>query len=369
MGRLSPGTFVARRLKPRTRSAGFVRYRRMPVPQAAKYEPYKKVGERPNIIVDGAPLASTVLTLSHWPNNQTDPSVRRDTSTATVFAYLDTPALHQDVPIVSNNHFDEDGLFSMFGVVNPSIALEFRDVLMGASLAGDFGLYDDPAATRLCFVVEFFCDPKTSPLPAETFKGCEDRRVEALYREMLPRVPELAENVDALEAYWRDQFEHLERSEELIDSGRVTIDEYPDEDLAVVHIPPDLPLRTVRRYLEAEQAAVHPFAIQNRTTCNRLLRITRQRYELQYRYESWVQFASRRPALRVALDGLVNELNAIEQAPGEWRAEAANEVVPRLYLDGVDQSSLPPERFIEETRRQLATSPVAWDPWDWDSAD
>ncbi len=79
----------------------------MPVPQSAQYEPYKKIGDRPNIIVDGAPLESTVLTLSHWPNNQTDPSLRRDTSTATVFAYLDAPELHQDVPIVSNNHFDD----------------------------------------------------------------------------------------------------------------------------------------------------------------------------------------------------------------------------------------------------------------------
>ncbi len=341
----------------------------MPVPQSAQYEPYKELGDRPNIIVDGAPLASTVLTLSHWPNNQTDPSLRRDTSTATVFAYLDTPELHQDVPIVSNNHFDEDGLFSMFGVVNPSLALEYRDVLMGAALAGDFGLYDDPADTRLCFVVESFCDPDTSPLPAATFRGCEDRRVEALYREMLASVPKIAGDVDALEPHWRDQLEHLEQSEELIESGRVTIDEYPDVDLAVIHIPPELPLRTVRRYLKAEQAAVHPFAIHNRTTCHRLLRITRQRYELQYRYESWVQFASRRPALRVALDGLVTELNAIERAPGEWRAEAANEVAPRLYLDGVEQSSLPPERFIDETRRQLALAPVAWDPWDWDPAD
>jgi len=340
----------------------------VPLPQPARYVPYPEVGTQANIIVDGAPLDSTVLTLSHWPNNRTDSSLRRDTSTATVFAYLDAPELHQDVPIVSNHHFDEDGLFSMFGVVDPAAALEHRDVLTGAALAGDFGVYDDPRAVRLCFMIESFCDPAVSPLPAATFDGCERRRVAALYRAMLPQVPALARDIDASESLWRSQYEHLEDSVKLIDSGAVTIEEQTDVDLAVVEIPADLPLRTVRRYLEAEQAAVHPFAIHNQTTCNRILRMIGRRYELQYRYESWVQFASRRPLLRVALDDLVTDLNGIEQAAGEWRCDAVKEVAPRLYLEGVDRSSLAPEQFVDRVRQHLMTAPVAWDPYDWDPA-
>ena len=340
----------------------------VPLPKPARYVPYGEVGAQANIIVDGAPLDSTVLTLSHWPNSRTDPTVRRDTSTATVFAYLDAPELHQDVPIVSNNHFDEDGLFSMFGVVDPAAALEHREVLTGAALAGDFGMYDDPRAARLCFVIESFCDPDASPLPAATFDGCERRRVAALYRAMLERVPALVRDLDVSESLWRSQYEHLEDSVKLIDNGAVVIEEYADVDLAVVEIPPDLPLRTVRRYLEAEQAAVHPFAIHNKTLCNRLLRITGRRYELQYRYDSWLQLASRRPALRVALDDLVTDLNAIEQAAGEWRCEDVTGIVPRLYLEGVDQSSLAPEQFVDQVRRHLATAPVVWDPYNWESA-
>ncbi|MFQ5634918.1 MAG: DUF6687 family protein [Gammaproteobacteria bacterium] len=341
----------------------------MKLPEPATYVPYKEVGERPNVIVDGAPLASTILTLSHWPNNQTHPSVRRDTSTATVFAYLDSPALHRDVTIVSNNHFDEDGLFSMFGLVDPAAALEYRDLLAGGALAGDFGVCgDDDRAARLCFVVESFCDPAGSPLPAATFQGCEHVRVAALYRAMLERLPAVLDDLDAWESLWRDQWEHLEDSTNRIGSGAVTIEEYADVDLAVVDIPTDLPPRRVRRYLETEQAAVHPFAIHGRTDCNRILRMTGQRYELQYRYESWVQMASRRPLLRVSLDGLVTALNAIERADGEWRCEAVDEVAPRLYLDGVDQSSLTPGRFVDEVRRQLSVAPVAWDPYDWDCA-
>jgi len=336
------------------------------LPAPARYIPYGDIGEQAHIIVDGAPLDSTVLTLSHWPNNQTHESVRRDTSTATVFAYLDSPDLHQDVPLVSNHHFDEDGLLSMFGIVNPQEALAHRELLTDASFAGDFGVYDLQDAVRLCFVIESFCDPATSPLPAATFEGCERRRTAALYESMLGRVAELASDVSAWEPLWRDQFAHLEASHELFARGAVTIDEYPEVDLAVVHIPGDVPEQTVRRYLEPEQAAIHPFAIHRQTDCKRLLRVTGRRYELQYRYESWVQLATGRPLLRAALDDLAAELNAREQAAGNWRCDSVDEVIPRLWLDGVTNSSLQPDEFIETARAYLAAAPVAWDPYDWD---
>ncbi len=339
-----------------------------PLPEAARYVPYTRVGEQPNIVVDGAPLPSTVLTLSHWPNNQTHPDLCRDTSTETVFAYLDRPDLHQDVPIVTNNHFDEDGLFSMFGIVEPATAAECRDLLTGAALAGDFGVGDDPDALRLCFIVESFCDPEASPLPTATFEGCERRRVESLYRAMLERVPALARDVDAWETLWRDQFEHFEQSSTLIEKGVVKIDERTDVDLAVVTMPGDLPARTVRRYLAPEQAAVHPFAIHNRTSCNRILRMAGGRYELQYRYESWVKLPSRRPSLRVALDGLVVALNELERAAGRWRADEVTEVAPRVWLEGVEESSLDADRFVDLVCQHLSTAPVAWDPFDWESA-
>ena len=57
---------------------------------------------------------------------------------------------------------------------------------------------------------------------------------------------------------------HLAASEALLADGTVTIEELPDIDLAIVRIPPQLAPRPVRRYLEDEQAAVHPFASEQR---------------------------------------------------------------------------------------------------------
>ncbi len=331
----------------------------------ASYVPYKEVGARPHAIVDGPPLESTVLTLSHWPNDQTPVSLRRDTSTATVFAYLDAPEFHRAVDIVSNNHFDEDGLFSMFAFCYPELAPDYRASLEAGALAGDFGVVTNLDAARLCAVVEAFADPEQSPLSKRIFEMCEERRTEFFYHELLPLLPDFLEDLPGYEQYWHDPCEHLEFSQSLVASGRVEIEERPERDLAIVRIPDELPERTVRRYLNGEQAAVHPFAINSATRCNRIMRIYRGGFDLHYRYESWLRFVSWRPQLRVALEGLAERLNAVEDAPGTWRGEDVNEVIPRLWLDGSRRSSLAEERAVALVEDYLATAPAAWDPYDW----
>jgi hypothetical protein len=326
-----------------------------------------ELGERPNIIVDGAPLPSTLLTLSHWPVNQTPAALKRDTSTATAFAWLDTPEFHQDIPWVSNSHFDEDGLFSMFAVTDPVAALARRELLEAGALAGDFGVYGGRAGPRLAFAIETLADPSCSPLPPSVFAAGD--RVAALYQALLPRLPGLLAGLDGQPGLWAAQELHLDDSERLLDRGEVTLRELPELDLAVVTIPPALAARRARRYLRSEAAPVHPFAIHNRTGCSRILRVQGRRYEFQYRYETWVQLASRKPPLRRDLRALRDRLNQLETGGACWRLEPADQVAPRLWLREGPDSALDPERFIAELAAALASAPVAWDPFDWRPTD
>ena len=336
------------------------------LPNPTRYVPYGEVGDQENIVVDGAPLASTVLTLSHWPNNQTPEALKRDTSTDTVFAYLDRPDMHQGVDIVSNNHFDEDGLFSMFALCYPDIAIDHRELLVEGAMAGDFGVYSDRDATRLCFVIEAFTDRQISPFDESVFAQCERQRIVSFYTEMLARLPDILQDLEEYRGYWREQDEFLRESESLLARGDVEIEQMPDFDLAIVRIPELLPRKRLRRYLESENAPVHPFAIHNATSCNRILRIQNGCFEFQYRYESWVQVASHRPLLRVDLSGFADRLNTMEEAAGIWRADKVLEVSPRLFLEGVDKSSIEEKRFLDELVNYLSSQPTAWDPYDWD---
>src|SRR4030095_3939955 len=95
-----------------------------------RFLPYPQAAALPNIVVDGAAAANTVLTLSHWPQSGTPAVLRADTSAEIVFHYLDTPSVHVDVDPVTNNHFDEDGLIGIFTLLDPSFAAPQRDLFV-----------------------------------------------------------------------------------------------------------------------------------------------------------------------------------------------------------------------------------------------
>ena len=74
------------------------------------------------MVVDGSANAATVLTLSHWPHAPCPAELRRDLSAESALAYLDAPSMHGSAEVVTNNHFDQDGLMSVYALVDPDAA-------------------------------------------------------------------------------------------------------------------------------------------------------------------------------------------------------------------------------------------------------
>ena len=109
---------------------------------------------------------------------------------------------------------------------------------------------------------------------------------------------------------------------------------------------------------------MHPFAVHNVTDCTRIVWLKGASLEMQYRYESWVQITSRRPARRRDLSALATELSNLEAAGGEWIFEGVNEVAPRLRVQGSCRSSVSAEEFLQRLSTALRTLPPAWDPYD-----
>ncbi len=67
--------------------------------------------------------------------------LRDDLSAQIAFHYLDRPDLHVDVDAVSNNHFDQDGLMSMYALLEPEAASERRDRVIDVARMGDFDAF------------------------------------------------------------------------------------------------------------------------------------------------------------------------------------------------------------------------------------
>ena len=311
-----------------------------------QYVPWDELNGRPSIIVDGYPAEGTVLTLSHWKGSGSPEELADDLSTQIAFRYLDRPDLHVDAEAVSNNHFDEDGLSGIYAVLNPSDALARREKLIQVASAGDFGVFQDRDAARVAFALMTFADEDRSPL--KVFDRPYPQQSAALYSETLGLLPEMVDAPDRFRGLWEVEDAWLERDLKRVDAGDITIEERPEIDLAIVTLPEDTeaPFDTETTLLGAHQGAIH-----NRTRLNRTLLLRGNRYSVQYRYETWVQYVSVPTMPRIDLSPLADELTARETGDVRWTFDGVDNLTPSLRTK-VD-SSLSPGEFVDAVTRYL----------------
>lgn len=319
-----------------------------------RYVPYDELNDLPNIIVDGAANPHTLVTLSHWPGNATPDALKDDLSTQIVFHYLDRPELWAEAEVVSNNHFDEDGLVGIYSLLQPAEAQRRRELLIDIAAAGDFGTYRFREAARTAFVLSAFADPEISPLDRGIFRQRYMRLAAQLYWELLPRVSEILDNLQSFQPYWESEDVMLTDSEAMIRSGRIQIEEIAGLDLAVVTLPESLRGRKVHRFTLDRRAACHPMALHNVIGSFRVLLMQGRTYELQYRYESWVQYVSRTPSPRIDLTPLAERLSSMESGHSRWVFDGVGEITPKLSLAGSDESRILPQDFLTLIKAYLA---------------
>jgi hypothetical protein len=328
-----------------------------------RFVPYDALGDQPNVIVDGAASSATVLTLSHWPGSTVAVPLRADLSAEIAIRYLERPDHHVDAELVSNNHFDEDGLLGLYALLAPDQALAQRDLVVDVARAGDFAWSRSRHAARVAFAVSALVEPTTSTLDPAVFSGDYPTMAAALYHELLPMVPELLTDIDRFHDLWAEEDAHLTESETQFGRGEVTIAEHPDVDLAIVTVPERVPDRVVHRFTQRRHAGVHPMAVHNRTDMTRVLYIAAQQYQVQLRYETWVQLVSRRPPPRVDLGLFAARCNEMESSGGTWQFDGASAITPALSLRDASESTIEPDRFTAELLDFLRDAEPAWDPW------
>lgn len=309
----------------------------------AEFVPLEELRGSPNIVVDGVPLPGTVLSLSHRPGGGTPEGLRDDTSALIVDRYLDAGAAGEEVRAVTNDHYDEDGLFGIWLLLErPAAGSPERALAIAAGEAGDFSTWTDPWAPRVAIASMAMAERHMTPFP-------EVGRIHArsagrdpaglLYRAILPRTAGLLADPERYRFLWKGEWARVEADMALLDSGDVVIDEEERADLAVVRTPRPL----------------HPMALYPRTPRTRVLTVTPDgTLVLTHRYETWVEYVSRPLPPRVDLTPLAAELQARETLPGRWMFDGVQVIMPRLHLEsGLDRdpgpapSSIPAEEFVD----------------------
>jgi hypothetical protein len=322
---------------------------------------FPELAGHPNVIVDGSAGADTRLVLSHWPGSSTPDSVRDDLSAQIALRALDHPALLDGIEAVSNNHFDQDGLMGIYALVEPEAARRRRELVIDVARAGDFGWYESRAAARIAMAIAVMSDPARSPFAGALFDG-EDV-TGALYDACLATLPGLIDDVDGTRDLWEEEDAYLAASEAAIADGTVSLVEHPEIDLAVVHVPDPWVTQVAHRFIEAWTGALHPMAVNGATGLFRVLTLQGGRARLECRYETWVQYVSRRVVPRPDLRVLASALDELEDA-AVWRADPPGALTPVLEPREGIETRLAPEQLVAAVAEWLTTAPGAWDPWE-----
>ncbi|HWG90647.1 MAG TPA: DUF6687 family protein [Candidatus Thermoplasmatota archaeon] len=309
--------------------------------RSLRYVPYEVLGTTPNVVVDGAAQEATVLTLSHWPGSGTHKALKADTSTEICFRYLSAPEIApeaEEARAVSVNHEDVDGLLGMWALLNPGVAWDHLEDLVAAATADDFGRITSERGAWL----------------ALTFADL----LREGYAAALPRVAHVLGNLELYEGTYRAAWRRIEADRDALKTGRATLEEHPDIDLAVFR----------------SHAPLHEWAQNSATDRMRILEIVDGRiHGFRYRYETWVQFVSRPLPPRVDLTPFLQTLNAIEEHPDAvWEFDGIGDLVPRLQLldargDAV-ASRIEPDRFLADLGEYLRLTQHdpdrIWNPYD-----
>lgn len=321
------------------------------------YVPYHQLGDRANAIVDGSGNEHTKLELSHWPGNATPAEFKADLSAEIVFNFLETGTMPGGVEVASNNHFDEDGLVSLYALLNPDEALSNKEFLIEVARAGDFGTTEDRDAAHVAFVVNAWTDVDRSPLNRTAFSGTHDELSAVLYEELLDRFPNIVEKIHYFEEFWSADETFLEQTEAAMKKGTIEIDQYKDVDLAIVTIPIGGIIEP--KFAPAHAASwassvCHTMAVHNAIDCHRVLIMQGRHYQFYYRYETWVEYISRSLAPRVDLTGLAERMTKMERGGKRWKFSGVDDIIGRLNLPDNRESDLSPNEVTKLLKDELA---------------
>ena len=324
-----------------------------------RYVEYNASRDVPNVVVDGSPNESTVLTLTHWPRIAQPAGLAADLSAQMAFNFVRSGRA-TDAGVVTNNHLDQDGLVAMYALVDPDAALRHQELLIDVAAAGDFATYRYHRAAQASMAIATYADPHRSPI-ASDLTGPYEEQCAVLYERLLELLPNMALHPEEFSELWIEEDRQLTASEAALASGAITIEERPDVDLAIVNIAASEPRRRGHRFAADEYVGVHPMAINNATGCFRILQVHGRRYTYTDRYESWVQYQSRRPLPRVDLRPLADALTAVDTAT-VWTASSPSTLTAQLQT--AEESSLDRTAIVDRLVAHLQAAPFAWNPYD-----
>jgi len=270
------------------------------------------------ISVDG--LVPNSYHLSHWAGNETPAALKADTSTEIALNFISDgyyKTLFPHANILTNNHFDTDGLLSVFTLLYPDKAETMTKILIDTAEACDFSSFSSENGVQTNLLIDQLCHAKASPFRKQwkAFSGPKDA---IYYKILLQELPDIIKRKDEYGDLWREKFDQIVASMEMFEKRAVWVQEYRDEGLTVVmdHVKPAP--QAIDYYCKGD---VFLIIQENKGATGR--NGGRYDYDLSYRYYSWADTVRRPPIFKRSTTHLAEYLNKNEKAKnGRWKSIA-----------------------------------------------
>jgi hypothetical protein len=281
----------------------------------------------PKLSVDGT--VDNAIHFSHWKGNQTPASVKADTSTEIALNLAAAPnreELTGGIDLVTNNHFDTDGVLSVWTMLNGERALELRDKLIAAAEAGDFSEMSTQEGVRASIVIQGSDSPTDvgSPL-AQQLAGESVNDDARCYELVLPHVERVLTRTNDYASLWVDPWNRIASSLESFAKGRSRVEEDHESKFSLVTLAPDI-FSSVG-FKPTRHCA--PFTAISHHARGEIFLIATPldggwAYRIDYPYYSWAETIVRPKIERRDFSSLMARLNEAEPNPaGQWKIDTS----------------------------------------------
>lgn len=276
------------------------------------------------VCVDG--VCEAKLNLSHWPGNRTPTELRHDVSTGIALGMMADRStrdryLHS-IEIVTNTHFDTDGVLSAFALLQPDLALAHRDLLIEAATTGDLQRFiNEPALALDLSLTAIGAEAGASLTEPPATESDQQERRQRQYDAALDAVPELLRDPFCRRDSIEEEMSTILR--ELGERSKIEVEMEPDANLGILTSERPLHRVTVNTCAGDALRVLHriPFGRGNL-------------YRLHERVESWFDLVTVQAPERRPWTDLCDTLEALEapESDAHWVSESMKSPVPELYF-------------------------------------
>src|SRR5205085_1219292 len=325
------------------------------------------IADLPKLSVDGT--VDNAIHFSHWNGNKTPASVKADTSTETVLNVVAAPnrkELTHGIDLVTNNHFDTDGVLSVWAMLTGERALDLRDRLVAAAEAGDFSEFSNVDGVRASIAIQGSDSPidkSGSPL-AQQVAGRPVTDEAESYVATLPHIEHVIKQTGQYESLWRGSWKRIETALDSFAKGESRVEEFDNAKLSLVTLDPTI-FGSVG--FDPQQHSAPFTAISHHAGGELFLIATPLNggwaYRIDYPYYSWAETVVRPKIVRRDLSVLISRLNDLgTNDAGMWRQDSSELASAAKFVDAdgiLAASSLDPETVARQIREAFTADQSA----------